>query len=128
MNVEYCTQCGHKNTYTAVAPNFCAACGTPMSKHNSVASSPSVVQNSPVVEESQDVPFISKLEYEVEGTEDNRKTTIGDLVKLGPSESSGPVRPRKKGRPAKKLSQQQILKQSLEECKSSRTKPPEEIE
>ena len=133
MNVEYCSKCGYKNTYTIKAPNFCGGCGKPLGKVNQAASTPAKsVFRRPSAEEVleeevfEEVPDISKLEYEIDNSFGGGKITIGDLVKEGPSQ--GGARPKKEPGESKKLSREEIVAESLKSCKSAKTQPPEEID
>jgi|TARA_R110000851_G_scaffold197601_1_gene348696 hypothetical protein len=140
MNAEYCPHCGFKNVYAAVAPNFCGGCGSPLNKSTASAraapkASPRAqVKRSPVAprptapqEPEERVPFISKLEYEIQGIEPN-KMTVGQLMQEEPSDGPSMLRPQAKGKKAKALTSKEILKESMDVCKSARTKPPEEVE
>lgn len=127
MNIQYCTSCGFKNVYGAQPPNFCAKCGAPMS-HTSVARNNA---NNPIVEEdeqeavSEGIPNIARLEYEIQGVNQS-KVTFEDLVRQGPS-SEAP-RSKKKGQKSKPPTQDKILKDSLDICKSAKFKPSDELE
>jgi len=136
MNAEYCPHCGFKNVYAAVAPNFCGGCGTPLNK--STASAVAVPKAAPRTqakrqiaappqEPEERVPFISKLEYEIQGVEPN-KMTVGQLMQEEPSEGPSMRRPPAKGKKPKALTSKEILQESMDVCKSARTKPPEEFE
>lgn len=128
MNVEYCTKCGYKNTYSVQAPNFCGGCGSPM-REVPASNTPSLNTSRRVVEQTEDledsVPNISKLEYEVHDQGQKQRLSIADLMKQGPTEG-GKI---KRGRGSKKLSnRQEILEEGLRSCKSAKTQPPEDVE
>ncbi len=138
MNAEYCPHCGFKNVYTAVAPNFCGGCGTALKQSMaSAVVAPRPVAKAPVRRradapartqyQEERVPFIKKLEYEIQGVQSN-KMTVGQLMQEEPSDGPTVRRPKVKGRKPKALSSEEILKESIDVCKSARTKPPEEIE
>lgn len=128
MNVQYCTSCGFKNVYGAVAPNFCGGCGANL-KQLSSASVSTPMQTQQVsnenLEGNERIPNIQGLEYEIQGVQ-HQKLTIGDVVKQGPS-SEAP-RSKKRGRKPKAPTQDTILKESLDICKSAKFKPSEDIE
>ena len=140
MNAEYCPHCGFKNVYAAVAPNFCGGCGTPLNQSTaSAVVAPKAAPRAPIKrraaapvpaapqEPVERVPFISKLEYEIQGVESN-KMTVGQLMQEEPSDGPSVRRPQAKGKKAKALTSKEILQESMDVCKSARTKPPEEVE
>lgn len=131
MNVDYCPHCGFKNVYAGKAPNFCGGCGQPLNV--SAASGPTIrrprqsqQEATPVVNHEVDrVPLISKLEYEIEGTA-SQKMKLGDVMREQPSEN----RIKRSTQKSNKVinDQKDVLRESMEICKSARTKPPEDIE
>ena len=127
MNVEYCTKCGYKNTYSVQAPNFCGGCGSPLKEDISVASAPPVSNAQVAIndqEAEEKIPSISKLSYEIH-SEGNQRLTIGDLVKQGPSKDKRAKRVSK----SKKLkTKQEVLEEGLRSCKSAKTQPPEDVQ
>ena len=38
MHNQFCTECGHKMTYTGPKPKFCSSCGVPMGEKSAVDS------------------------------------------------------------------------------------------
>lgn len=134
MNVEYCTHCGHKNIYSAVAPNFCAGCGTPLRGGNQAARQP--IQESVAEETTETVPHLSKLSYDVEIDTGNKKVTLGDIMREGvrtygedgpPTEGSS-IPGRQSNATSAPLSREDILKQGLDSCKSARGQPSQDVE
>ena len=139
MNAEYCPHCGFKNVYAAVPPNFCGGCGTPLNQSTaSAVATPKAAPRAPIKrpaaarapaprEPVERVPFISKLEYEIQGVESN-KMTVGQLMQEEPSDGPSVRRPQAKGKKPKALTPKEVLQESMDVCKSARTKPPEEVE
>lgn len=127
MNVEFCTKCGYKNTYSIQAPNFCGGCGAPMRETPGLKKSNVASRNEEAIENDEDhveVSNISKLEYSVQDFSGNRKLTIGQLIKEGPSEG---VKPQRGSRGSKFSTKEEILKEGLNSCKSAKTKPSEDV-
>lgn len=127
MNVEYCTKCGYKNTYSVQAPNFCGGCGSPLKEDISVASAPPVSNAQVAIndqEAEEKIPSISKLSYEIH-SEGNQKLNIADLIKQGPSEG-GKVR--RAGAANRLKNRQEVLEEGLRSCKSAKTQPPEDVQ
>lgn len=77
MSFKYCTKCGHKNSFLAIEPKFCSACGAPMNEEVSSGASSQTPSKglrkraekketlSEYESDSEFVPDIGKLEYEV---------------------------------------------------------------
>ena len=131
MNVDYCTHCGYKNTYVGIAPAYCGGCGKQL--NSSIASRSNVTNlrrpqaqlSVEVTEEHDHIPNIRKLEYQVEGMEDNR-FKLSDVMKQKPSENK--IK-RSSGTKSNQLNNKKdVLKESIEICKSARIQPPSEIE
>jgi hypothetical protein len=138
MNVEYCTECGYKNSYALHAPNFCGGCGVKIGTSTATVKKAPTIKPSPrdslrrqpreeVVEEEvfEEVPNISKLEYDIDSSFGNQKITIGDIMKEGPSKGATP---RVRQGVSKAKSKEEILEESLKSCKSARAQPPEDVE
>lgn len=131
MNVDYCTHCGYKNTYVGTAPTYCGGCGKQLNSSVAKGSSttnprgPKTQLSVEVTEEHDHIPNIRNLEYQVEGMEDNR-FKLSDVMKQKPSENK--VK-RSSGAGDNKLNNEKdVLKESIEICKSARIQPPSEIE
>jgi len=87
MAFSFCIQCGNKMTYTVSPPNFCGKCGT--SLNGSVAkkiSAPNKArddfeedEDSEEFSNSDELPSISSLAYEIENDSTNRSYQLGEL-------------------------------------------------
>lgn len=87
MAFSFCTQCGNKMTYTVSPPNFCGKCGTLL--NGSVAkkiSAPNKTRDdfeddeeSEEFSNSDELPSISSLAYEIENDSGNRNYQLGEL-------------------------------------------------
>jgi hypothetical protein len=135
MNVEYCTQCGHKNVYSATPPNFCGGCGTPFNKQVGVDRSINAVAEETLAEEREAIPDLTKIAYEVEMDNGNRKITLGEVMREGVRTygENGPPKettsiPGRETSHEKFSSKEDLLKDGLNSCKSSRGQPSQEIE
>jgi len=94
MASSFCTNCGHKMTYSFSPPNFCGKCGTKLNASVATASVPpkTLPQKRSVDEDewiddgddeeysnSDDLPSISSLAYELEPDSPNRQYQFGEL-------------------------------------------------
>ena len=131
MNVDYCTHCGYKNTYVGIAPTYCGGCGKQL---NSSIASRSNTTNKKITqtklsvtatEEYERIPDIRKLEYKIEGMHYD-KLKLSDVMRQKPSENK--IK-RSSGAKSNQLNNKKdVLKESIEICKSARIQPPSEIE
>ena len=87
--VKFCFECGHKLEYKFSAPNFCPQCGAKIGGGEKAAASvrepaKKVVKKSVETEDgftnSELVPRISKLEYEIEDYGASMQQTMGSLA------------------------------------------------
>jgi hypothetical protein len=113
----FCPDCGAKATFTLSKPKFCESCGTRFGTVSSTATA----AHQEEVEEVDDIPALSKLEYSIEV--ESSKTTLGDLFHnpLNPAEIDSNTTP-SKGRRKSKADREKIVAQSMAEC-ASRQKP-----
>lgn len=94
MASSFCTNCGHKMTYSFSPPNFCGKCGTKLNASVATASTPlkTLPKNRKTEEDdwtddddneeysnSEDLPSISSLAYELENDSTNRQYQLGEL-------------------------------------------------
>jgi hypothetical protein len=95
MAASFCTNCGHKMTYSFSPPNFCGKCGTKLnaSAANASVAPKAVTKKMNNAEEdewidddgneeysnSEDLPSISSLAYELENDSTNRQYQLGEL-------------------------------------------------
>jgi len=112
----FCSECGSKNIYTLSKPKFCQSCGNqfgmtaPMKRS---AASVTVTQD----EQSEYVPQISKLQYEINVGKNN--LDLGSLINnpMNPSDmnyNEGSI-------DYKPMSREEYLNLSTSECASSKT-------
>jgi len=114
-----------------MVPNFCGSCG--QSLNGSVASGPTIRrprQSAQNVEADADreidrVPLINKLEYEIEGV-GAQKMKLRDVMLEQPSENKVKRSNQSPDRPI--AGPKDVLMESMDICKSARTKPPEDVE
>lgn len=131
MNVDYCTHCGYKNAYVGTAPTYCGGCGKQLNSSIAKGSNttnlrrPQAQLSVEVTEEHDHIPNIRNLEYQVEGMEDNR-FKLSDIMKQKPSENK--VKRSSVAGNNKLNNEKDVLKESIEICKSARIQPPSEIE
>lgn len=89
--VKFCFECGHKLEYKFNVPNFCPQCGAKIGGGEKAAATASVekpVKNvskkSVEIEDgftnSESIPRISKLEFEIEDFGYNAQQTMGSLA------------------------------------------------
>lgn len=120
----FCPQCGAKNVYTLKKPNFCQGCGETFAAFGMASASAqrsSYSAAEPAQSETDEVPDISKFEYEIENIADagNNKVTFQTLL-------NNPINPEevtygtKKLKNHKKLTPEEFVKVSQAECRSSR--------
>jgi hypothetical protein len=89
MAFSFCTDCGNKMSYTLSPPNFCGKCGT---KLNSFAAANTVPKRGSQRQEededsdsdefsnSDEIPSLSSLAYEIEGdSSGNKSYQLGEL-------------------------------------------------
>ena len=120
--------------YSAVAPNFCAGCGTSLRDTAQATHRP--VKEAEAHETAEEIPHITQLAYEIEVDATSKKITLGDIMKDGvrtygeagpPAE--GPPIPGRQGNPVSKaLSKEDVLKEGLSSCRSARGQLSQEIE
>lgn len=82
--IKFCFECGKKLEYSFSPPNFCPSCGTAIQKNKvSKPKKPSKSFSSSVDEDgytnSDQIPNISRLEFEIEDYGSNVQHTIGSL-------------------------------------------------
>ena len=86
--IKYCSQCGSKHEYKFSPPKFCSNCGSPVGVASLNESKPldrsaSSHRKSQAINEdetdAEEVPNISKLEYEIEDFGAATQQTIGSL-------------------------------------------------
>lgn len=86
--IKYCSECGSKHEYKFSPPKFCSNCGSPMGVANLNESKPldrniSSTRKSKAISDdetdAEEVPDISKLEYEIEDFGASVQQTIGSL-------------------------------------------------
>ena len=110
MLSTYCQDCGGKNEYSVVKPNFCSSCGQPLAGNfgqartkvkQAIKSQVEDVEN--YDEDGSDVfevPDISELEYEIEVSNASR-FTLGSIMPKQEQSESQPTTKKKRGRPRK---------------------------
>ena len=121
MNAEFCMSCGARYEYALRKPNFCSACGNVLNELSEAAQSPStsaVVEEVVEAQETESVPGISRLEYDI--NQNGRALTFGDLVSQA-THDPNEVYTKMEGRPKpKSVRGEDIQKQILNECRSAR--------
>ena len=86
MAIKFCTDCGKKVEYKFSPPKFCADCGSPMGIANASEATPPrrVSKKIEVLNDNEtdaeSVPFISKLEYELDDFGASVQHTLGSLA------------------------------------------------
>ena len=128
MAFQYCTECGHKMTFTINKPKFCSGCGLPLEKEAQAAQqspvrAPAVRNLNTAAASSQEtsvdeLPDISELQYDIEL--DGRAIRLGDVIGTsvgGPP----PVASKISNATAKPRSQKEIIAESTAQCGSSRS-------
>lgn len=119
MNTEFCINCGNRFEYTLNRPKFCSACGTSLNEKDSIQ--PKERSEAAIVETEDDaveLPNISKLEYTISNNQNN--LTFGDLVSQASNDpSAGYQKMDSRPMPAP-ASSDDIIKQTLKQCRSAR--------
>ena len=127
MAFQYCTECGHKMTFTINKPKFCSGCGVPLGQEAQASvrpqsSKPLNNTATPSYEEdstSDQLPNIGRLEYDIEVEGGAMK--LGDVI--GTSKAGvNPAVNRVANANVTPKSQKQIIAESTAECGSSRFK------
>jgi len=85
--IKYCSECGTKVEYKFSPPKFCSNCGAPMgvaqneSKplNRNVSSQRKSQAISDNETDAESVPYISKLEYEIDDFGASSQQTLGSL-------------------------------------------------
>jgi hypothetical protein len=126
MPFRYCTQCGFKNVYTLNEAKFCAGCGQSLNQATAgnepqTTNAPHLQSAQANLEESTDIPNISKLEYSVD-VGANNKTTIGQLINSKQSSSEG-TRISNTSQASKRMTREEIEAETMRECQSARNRP-----
>ena len=86
MAIKFCTDCGKKVEYKFSPPKFCADCGSPMGIANANEAAPprKVSKKIEVLNDNEtdadSVPYISKLEYELDDFGASVQQTLGSLA------------------------------------------------
>jgi len=148
MNTEYCTSCGGRMDYLMHKPKFCPSCGIsfagagvspppPSKRVPSVLSRPSrQAPSQPIIDDPEGtdvnyVPPISHLQYEVDGDYagiSSRPVSLNSIMGRDYDPDNPPSEPqpqKKKGGRSKKQqpptmkNKFDVIKQSVEECRSS---------
>lgn len=117
MNTEFCMKCGGKAEYTLSAPNFCPSCGDPFNKVAKASDPIEDPKPNRAEEVTERVPRLSKLEYEIAGG--GPRSTFGALME----QASARTLPYEKAqaRPVpKSVKGEDVVKQTLNECRSAR--------
>ena len=104
MPFRYCTQCGFKNVYTLNEAKFCAGCGQSLNQATAgnepqTTNAPHLQSAQANLEESTDIPNISKLEY-------SESTRISNTSQA-----------------SKRMTREQIEAETMRECQSARNRP-----
>ena len=86
MACLFCTNCGNKIIYTAIPPNFCGKCGNPMNASAIKKVSTPVKKaddfedgESEEFSDSDEIPSLSSLAYEIENDSGNKSYQLGEL-------------------------------------------------
>ena len=129
MKAEFCRSCGARMEYSFAPPNFCGTCGKRMGNGPSVNEHSSEKEPQRTTEESEEeaqVPAIASLDYNVdyEGS-GPRIIKFEELATQKNEGEVGEVHPgmhrmvhRSKAKPKDLPSREEVLRQSVEECKS----------
>ena len=86
MAIKFCTDCGKKLEYKFSPPKFCSDCGSPIGIASLNESSPRRTISKKIVALSDDetdaesVPYIQKLEYEIDDFGASLQQTMGSLA------------------------------------------------
>lgn len=111
MLSTYCQHCGSKHEYRTTKPNFCSSCGQPLAGNfeearATIKPEPPTrkVQHQEIHDEDgtdiYELPDISKLEYDIEVT-DNSGFTLGSILPRKEKEEVPSQQKKKRGRPRK---------------------------
>ena len=118
MITEFCTNCGSKIEYTLKKPNFCHSCGSPLNeKVNEVKPE----QEMPSIEKSESETLnvnISKLDYSIQASPN--KLTFGDLISQASNDPNRQKTGRKVRPDAKIDPKEDVIKTTMQECRSTR--------
>ena len=100
--IKYCSECGSKHEYKFSPPKFCPNCGSPLGVASLNESKPlnrsiSSTRKSKAISDdetdAEEVPNISKLQYEIEDFGSNFQQTIGSLAgKRAPKRKKNNIR------------------------------------
>lgn len=111
MSNLYCQECGHKNIYILNTPNFCAGCGFNFAKGSTPKKEPpknkrreheeNLEEDDGDYSESDFVPELRGLEYEIEGAE-KRIYKGSELLNISEEE----IKKIKRGRSKSKIRRQ----------------------
>jgi len=86
MAIKFCTDCGKKFEYKFSPPKFCSDCGSPMGVASANEASPPKRTSKKIAALSDDetdaesVPYIHKLEYEIDDFGASLQQTMGSLA------------------------------------------------
>lgn len=121
MSTEFCTNCGNKMEYSFAPPNFCSKCGNSLkgvaTASTSPASTPTASPSLEEMAETEVVPILESLEYDISYAGGAPKVlTFEELASQQPAQTS--KRKRKKPKKATASTQGDSIKQSIESCKS----------
>jgi uncharacterized membrane protein YvbJ len=111
---KFCVNCGVKNSFQATPPNFCCGCGKPFNKVLSSSQASQDVDNEEQEEASVVIPPKESLAsgWGASQVGMDNQLTFGSLY-------NNPTKPvGKNQRPEPKNTSGDILKQSIEECRS----------
>ena len=96
--IKYCSECGSKHEYKFSPPKFCPNCGSPLGVASLNESKPlsrniSSAKKSKAIgddeTDAEEVPNISKLEYDIEDYGAGVQQTIGSLGGKSPPKKRG---------------------------------------
>lgn len=87
MAIKFCTDCGKKFEYKFSPPKFCSDCGTPIDGVAKASKTIEPERASKKIEalsddetDAESVPYISKLEYEIDDFGASMQQTMGSLA------------------------------------------------
>ena len=108
----YCSSCGADNSYTLQKPNFCQKCGVSVGEAPSASSQ--VSTNASLDEEdSQSVPSVNGLDFDIQGELSPRGVTLGTLSQISAEPIDTTKQPKKK---APRVSKKKVLEQFRKEA------------
>ena len=84
MAIKFCSECGARHEYKFSPPKFCSNCGAPMGVAQNESAPPrktsrKIISVGEDETDAESVPYIEKLEYEIDTCGSDIQHTLGSL-------------------------------------------------